>query len=65
MYAWLELFGLVFGALETDVKVQFLVMSRIYHTDKQKTGHTGMTGEYETKLFQIFKNSHYYLREVL
>ena len=58
MYDSLKLFGLGFGASETEVKVQFRTMSRIYHPYKHKTEHTGITDEDATTLFHIMSNAH-------
>ena len=62
MYDSLEVLGLVFGASETEVKVQFRATYIIYHQYKQKTEQTGMTEEYSTTLFQLLNNAHSYLR---
>ena len=50
MYSTLKLLGLGFGALETEVTVQFRAMSRIYHPKKYKTEQNGMTEENATTL---------------
>ena len=62
MYDSLKVLVRVFGASETEVKVQFWAMSRIYHPEKHKTEQTGMTKEDATTLFNIFKDAHSYLK---
>ena len=52
MYDSLKVLGLGFGASETEVKVQFISMSRIYHPDKQKIEQTKIIEEDTTDLFQ-------------
>ena len=61
MYDSLKVFGLGFGASETEVEVQFRAIYRIYHPDKHKTEQNGM--EDATTSFQILNNAHSYLRE--
>ena len=65
MYDSLKVMGLGFVASETEFKVQFWAMSRIYHPGKHKTEHTVMVDEDKRTPFKIFNNAHSYLREVL
>ena len=65
LYNLLKVFGLGFGASETELQVQFWAISRIYYPEKYIHYQTIMTEEYATMIFQFWNNVHSHLRDVL
>ena len=65
MYDSFKILGLGLGATETDVKVAYRTLSRIYHPDKHDSSRTGMTNEEASEHFKLINNANQYLREVL
>ena len=65
MWDSLKVFGLGLGASETEVKVKFRAMSRVYHPDKHNPDQAGMSNSQATAFFQLLNNAYSYLREVL
>ena len=65
MYDSFKILGLGLGATETDVKVAYRTLSRIYHPDKHDSSRTGMTNEEAPEHFKPINNANQYLREVL
>ena len=61
MYDPLKVLNLGFVASETEIKVQFWAISRIYHPEKHKMEQTGMSEEDLTTIFHVLNNSHSYL----
>jgi len=57
--------GLSLGATETEVKVAYCALARIYHPDKHDPTQTGMTQSEASKYFKIINNAQAYLCEVL
>ena len=57
--------GLGLGATETEVKVAYRALARIYHPDKYDPIRTGMTQEEASEYFKIINNAQAYLCEVL
>ena len=53
------------GATETEVKVAYRALARIYHPDKHNPMRTGMTQAEASKHFKIINNAQTYLCEVL
>ena len=50
---------------ETEVKVAYQTLSRIYHPDKNYPSRTGMTNEEASEHFKLINNGNQYLWEVL
>ena len=65
LYDSLKILGLGLGASETEVKVKYRELSRMYHPDKHDSTKTGLTDEQASDFFKLTKNAHSYLREVL
>ena len=65
MYDSFKILGLGLGATETDVKVAYRTLSRIYHPDEHDSSRTGMTNEEASEHFKLINNANQYLREVL
>ena len=65
LYDSLKILGLGFGASETEVKVQYRALCRIYHPDKHDPAKTGMSNEEASDFFKLINNAQAYLREVL
>ena len=57
--------GLGLGATETEVKVAYRALARIYHPDKHDPMRTGMTHAEASEYFKIINNAQAYLCEVL
>ena len=57
--------GLGLGATETEVKVAYRALARIYHPDKHDPMQTGMTQAEASEYFKIINNAQAYLCEVL
>ena len=57
--------GLGLGATETEVKVAYCALARIYHPDKHDPMRTGMTQAEASEHFKIINNAQAYLCEVL
>ena len=57
--------GLGLGATETEVKVAYCALARIYHPDKHDPTQTEMTQSEASKYFKIINNAQVYLCEVL
>ena len=57
--------GLGLGATETEVKVAYRALARIYHPDKHDPMRTGMTQAEASEYFKIINNAQAYLCEVL
>jgi len=57
--------GLGLGATETEVKVAYRALARIYHLDKHDPMRTGMTHAEASEYFKIINNAQAYLCEVL
>ena len=57
--------GLGLGATETEVKVQYRALARIYHPDKHDPTRTGMTHKAAADYFTLINNVHTYLSVVL
>jgi curved DNA-binding protein CbpA len=53
------------GASETEVKVQYCALARIYHPDKHDPARTGMTHKAAADFFKIIYNANSYLIEIL
>ena len=53
------------GATETEVKVAYCALARIYHPNKHDPIPTGMTQAEASKYFKIINNAQAYLCEVL
>ena len=60
-----KVLGLGLGASESEVKLRFRALSRVYHPDKHNPEQTGKTQEEAVALFQLINNAHSHLREVL
>ena len=65
MYDSFKILGLGLGATETEVKVAYQTLSRIYHPDKNDPSRTGMTNEEASEHFKLINNANQYLRQVL
>jgi hypothetical protein len=65
MWDSFRIFSLGIGASETEIKVQYRALSRIYHPDTHKPGQTGKTSEEATTFFQLINNAYSYLRDLL
>ena len=65
MYDSLKVLGLGFGASETEVKVQYRALSRIWHPDKHDPARTGKTAKEAEEFFKLINNAHAHLRKVL
>ena len=57
--------GLGLGATETEVKVAYRALARIYHPDKHDPARTGMTHAEASEYFKLINNAQAYLCEVL
>jgi len=57
--------GLGLGATETEVKVAYCALARIYHPDKHDPTQTGMMQATASEYFKIINNAQAYLWEVL
>ena len=57
--------GLGLGATETEVKVTYRALARIYHPDKHDPKRTGMMHAEASEHFKIINNAQAYLCEVL
>ena len=57
--------GLGLGATETEVKVAYRALARIYHPDKHNPMRTGMTHAEASEYFKLINNAQAYLCEVL
>jgi curved DNA-binding protein CbpA len=57
--------GLRLGATETEVKVRYHALARIYHPDKHNSTRTGMTQAAAADYFKLINNDQVYLCEVL
>ena len=57
--------GLGLGATETEVKVAYRALARIYHPDKHDPAQTGMTHADASEYFKLINNAQAYLCEVL
>ena len=57
--------GLGLGATETEVKVAYRALARIYHPDKHDPAQTGMTHTKASEYFNLINNAQAYLCEVL
>ena len=57
--------GLGLGATETEVKVAYRALARIYHPDKHDPARTGMTHADASEYFKLINNAQAYLCEVL
>jgi curved DNA-binding protein CbpA len=57
--------GLGLGATETEVKVAYCALARIYHPDKHDLATPGMTHEAALEYFKIINNAQSYLWGVL
>ena len=60
-----KVLGLGLGATETEVKVAYRALARIYHPDKHDPMRTGMTQAEASEYFKIINNAQAYLCEVL
>ena len=65
LYDSFKILGLGLGATETEVKVAYRALSRIYHPDKNDPSRTGMTNEEASEHFKLINNANQYLRQVL
>ncbi len=61
----LKALGLGLGASETEVKVQYVALARIYHPDKHNPARTSMTHKAAVDFFKIINNANLYLQEIL
>ena len=57
--------GLGLGATETEVKIAYRALARIYHPDKHDPVRTGMTQVEASEYFKLINNAQSYLCEVL
>jgi curved DNA-binding protein CbpA len=57
--------GLGLGARETEVKVQYCALARVYHPDKHNPAQTGMTHEAAAEFFKLINNANFYLHKIL
>jgi DnaJ-class molecular chaperone len=57
--------GLGLGATETEVKVRYCALARIYHPDKHDPTRTGMTQAAAADYFKLINNAQAYLCKVL
>ena len=57
--------GLGLGATETEVKIAYRALARIYHPDKHDPVRTGMTQVEASDYFKLINNAQSYLCEVL
>ena len=64
LYDSFKILGLGIGASETEVKVAYRTLSRIYHPDKHDPSRTGMTNEKASDRFKLINNANQYLREL-
>ncbi len=53
------------GATETEVKVKYCTLARIYHPDKHDPTRTGMTHAEASEYFKLINNAQAYLCDVL
>jgi hypothetical protein len=60
-----KVLGLGLEATETEVKVRYHVLARIYHPDKHDPAQTGLTQLEASQYFQLIKNANSYLCEIL
>jgi len=58
-----KVLGLGLGATETELKVAYRALARIYHPDKHDPTRTGMTQAEASKYFKIINNAQAYLCE--
>jgi hypothetical protein len=65
LYGSFKILGLGLGATETEVKLKYRALSRIYHPDKHDSSKTGKTDEEASDFFKMINNAQSYLREVL
>ncbi len=57
--------GLGLGATETEVKVRYCALARIYHPEKHDPTRTGLSHEAAADYFKLINNAQAYLSEVL
>ena len=57
--------GLGLGATETEVKVRYCALARIYHPDKHDLAQTRMMSTEASEYFKLINNAQSYLCEVL
>ena len=65
MWDSFRIFSLGIGASETEVKVQYRALSRIYLPDKRNSEQTGKGNREATLFFKLINNACSYLREIL
>ncbi|KAL7536025.1 hypothetical protein ACHAXR_011344, partial [Thalassiosira sp. AJA248-18] len=65
LYDSLKVLGLGLGASETDVKIKYRALSRLYHSDKHDSTKTGMTDQAASDFFKLINNAQAYLCQVM
>ena len=60
-----KVLGLGLDATETEVKVQYRALARIYHPERHNSAQTGLTHLEASQYFQLISNANSYLCEIL
>ncbi len=59
----LKILGLGLGASETEIKVQYQQLMRMYHPDKNDSAATRLTTAEASDFFKLLNNANEYLKE--
>ena len=59
----LEILGLGLGASETEIKVHYRQLPRMYHPDKHDPAATRLTTAEASDFFKLLNNANEYLKE--